>query len=105
VFATHDDPGYCQALSRVNHVSLVALVNSVPGMESSVMNIAVPGAGQPHASVRIALGALAILPFAAMILTRQVRRLSCAPAGRQNAARPTPRELPCPPPAQPFSTR
>jgi hypothetical protein len=41
VFATHDDPGYCQALRCVNQVPLAALVNSVPGMESSVMRIAV----------------------------------------------------------------
>jgi len=45
VFATHDDPGYCQAFPCVNRVSLAALVNSVPGVGSKVMNIAVLGAG------------------------------------------------------------
>jgi hypothetical protein len=45
VFATHDDPGYCHALPYVNQVSLAALVNSVPGMGSGVMNIAMLGAG------------------------------------------------------------
>jgi NADPH-dependent 2,4-dienoyl-CoA reductase/sulfur reductase-like enzyme len=45
VFATHDDPGYCQAFPCVNHLPLAALVNSVPGMGSRVMNIAVLGAG------------------------------------------------------------
>jgi hypothetical protein len=45
VFATHDDPGYCQAIPCVNRVSLAALVNSVPGIKSGSMSIAVLGAG------------------------------------------------------------
>jgi hypothetical protein len=82
VFATHDAPGYCHALSCVNQVSLAALVNSVPGMGSRVMNIAVLGAGAMGRLFggRLAEARLATLPFAAMILTRQVRRLQPAPA-------------------------